>query len=156
MKLVATHTLDVSMLERFMKSVRTLSYQQLTYGFYDQPHYSGLTVATLAAIHQQGWGNVPPRPFMTSAGIAFNKDLAELNIRLFGSMINGGDPTTFLKAVGQAGADKIRFIIDSGSFPNNMVSPQWAAYKGFNQAMYHYGDLKQSATFKISKGKLRG
>lgn len=144
---------NLSQLENFYKAVRQLDYRQLSYGFYDEPHYSGLNVATLAAIHQQGWGGLPERPFMTSAAIAFNKDMQRFQKQLFGQLVSGADPDSVLRKMGQAGANKIKFIIDSGSFPNNTVSDSWAGVKGFSEAMYHYGDLKNSATFKLSKGK---
>lgn len=63
------------------------------------------------------------------------------------------DPTPVLKQIGQAGADKIRYVIEGGLFPNNIVSDAWADVKGFKEAMFHYGDLKSSATYKISTGK---
>lgn len=145
---------DLSQFLNFGKAVRKLDYRQLSYGFYDDPHYSGLNTAALAAIHQEGWNGLPARTFMTSSAVAFQKDLRKFQIDLFGQLAAGAsDPTPALKRIGQAGADKIRFIIDGGLFPNNTVSDQWADVKGFKEAMYHYGDLKSSATFKITTGK---
>lgn len=141
---------DLTQLQNFYKIVKSLDYRQLTYGFYDQPHYSGLNMATLAAIHQEGWGGLPARTFMTSSAIAFNSDYKKMQMKLFGHMAAGGDPTTILKTIGEAGARKIKFIIDTGDFPHNTVSQEWASVKGFSQAMYHYGDLKNAATFKLS------
>ena len=145
---------DLSKLENFYKAVKTLDYRQVSYGFYGTPHYSGLNDATIAAIHQEGWNGLPARNFMTTSHIAFQKELKRYQKDLFTYLALGGrDPTPILRMIGKAGAKKIKFIIDSGSFTNNRVSAAWAAEKGFSEAMFHYGDLKNSATFRISKGK---
>ena len=150
-------TQDLRQLENFFKAVKTLDFRQVTYGFYDDPHYSGLNTATLAAIHQEGWNGLPARTFMTSAAIAFQKDLKKFQIELFSHLAAGGnDGEPILKRIGKAGAEKIKFVIDAGMFPHNTVSDAWADVKGFSDAMYHYSDLKDSATFKVSKGKNLG
>lgn len=59
----------------FFNAVKKLDYRQVSYGFFDDPHYSGLNTATLAAIHQEGWNNLPARTFMTSAGVFSRKNL---------------------------------------------------------------------------------
>lgn len=156
MKPNLSSTQDLSQLENFFKGVQRLEGKTLSYGFYDDPHYSGLNTATLAAIHEQGWNGLPARTFMTSTAVAFRKDLERLQKELFGHLAAGGaSPDPFLKKIGREGADKIRFVINAGLFPNNMVSDAWADVKGFKDAMYHYGDLKESATFRISSGKVR-
>lgn len=149
-----TSTQDLGQLMNFFNAVKKLDYRQVSYGFFDDPHYSGLNTATLAAIHQEGWNNLPARTFMTSAGVLFQKELKKFQIDLFGQLAAGAqDPTPVLKQIGQAGADKIRYVIEGGLFPNNIVSDAWADVKGFKEAMFHYGDLKSSATYKISTGK---
>ncbi len=145
---------DLTQLENFFKSVKVLDYRQVSYGFYDDPHYSKLNTATLAAIHEQGWGGLPARQFMLSSSVLFAKELRKLNIDLFAYLAAGGkNPTAIFNMIGKAGAKKIKYVIDSGNFPNNTVSDAWAGIKGFSEAMYHYGDLKESVTFRISKGK---
>ena len=66
---------DLRQFENFFKAVKVLDYRQVTYGFYDEPHYSGLNMATLAAIHEEGWNGLPARSFMTSTSILFAKEL---------------------------------------------------------------------------------
>lgn len=149
-------TQDLSQLENFFKGVMALEKKTLSYGFYDDPHYSGLNTATLAAIHQEGWNGLPARTFMTSTAVNFQKDLAKLQQELFGHLAAGGaSPDPILRRIGKEGAEKIRFIINAGMFSNNRVSDAWADVKGFSEAGYHYGDLKESATFRISNGKAR-
>lgn len=145
---------DLSRMENFFKAVKVLDYRQVSYGYYDDIHYSGLNTATLAAIHEQGWNGLPARSFMTSSAIAFNKELKRLQKDLFVYLAAGGqDPTPILNMIGKAGVRKIKFVIDTGLFPNNTVSQAWAEVKGFNEAMKHYGDLKQSTSFRVSRGK---
>ncbi|HDR2377027.1 TPA: hypothetical protein QCH88_004273 [Enterobacter asburiae] len=157
MKPKFTSTQDLSQLENFFKATKVLDYRQVSYGYYDDPHYSGLNTATLAAIHQEGWNGLPARTFMTSAAVAFNKELTKLQKDLFAYLAQGGQNVTpILNRIGKAGARKIKFVIDSGLFPNNRVSDAWADVKGFSEALYHYGDLKESTTFRISKGKDSG
>lgn len=145
---------DLSQFEKFFKAVKTLDYRQVTYGFYDEKHYSGLNMATLAAIHEQGWNNLPARSFITSSAIMFSPTLGKYQKDLFTYLAAGGrDPTPILNMIGKAGAKKIQFVIDAGKFPFPTVSDQWAGVKGFKEAMIHYGDLKSSASFRVTKGK---
>lgn len=156
MKPVFKSKQDLSQLENFFKGVMSLEKKTVSYGFYDDPHYSGLNTATLAAIHQEGWNGLPARNFMTSTSVNFRKDLNKLQQELFGHLAAGGtSPDPILRKIGKDGADKIRFIIDAGMFNNNRVSDAWADVKGFSEAGYHYGDLKESATFRISTGRER-
>ncbi|ADP02459.1 conserved hypothetical protein [Salmonella phage PVPSE1] len=145
---------DLSQFENFFRATQQLDSRQVSYGYYDDPHYSGLNTATLAAIHQEGWNGLPARTFMTSAAVAFNKELEKLQKELFGYLASGGrNPTPMLNKIGKAGARKIKFVIDSGLFPHNRVSDAWADVKGFSEAMYHYGDLKESTTFRVSNSR---
>ena len=145
---------DLRQFENFFKAVKVLDYRQVTYGFYDEPHYSGLNMATLAAIHEEGWNGLPARSFMTSTSILFAKDLKRFQKDLFAYFAAGGqDATPIFNMIGKAGAKKIQFVIDSGKFPHPTVSDSWADVKGFKEALIHYGDLKSAASFKVSKGK---
>lgn len=149
-----TSSQDLRQFENFFKAVKVLDYRQVTYGFYDDPHYSDLNMATLAAIHEQGWNGLPARSFMTSTSILFAKELNRFQKDLFTYFAAGGqDPTPIFNMIGKAGANKIRFVIDAGKFPHPTVSDSWADVKGFSQALIHYGDLKGAATFKVTKGK---
>lgn len=157
MKPKFTSKQDLSQLENFFKAVKVLDYRQVSYGYYDDPHYSGLNTATLAAIHQEGWNGLPARTFMTSASVAYTKELNKIQKDLFAYLALGGtNLTPILNRIGKSGVRKIQFVIDTGLFPHNRVSDAWADVKGFNEALIHYGDLKDSTTFRISKGKDTG
>ena len=142
---------DLSALENFYKQVKQLEKQEVNYGYFDERHYSGLNMATLAAIHEQGWNGLPARDFIYSTQINFTKDLQRLTKRLFRDIVNGIGPQNGLEAIGKAGAKKIKYTIDTGTFSNNKVSAKWAETKGFADALIHYGDLRNAATFKVSK-----
>lgn len=142
---------DLSAFENFFNDLNELSTKEVEYGFYDDKHYSGLNMATLAAIHEQGWHNLPERNFIYTTSIEFKADLSKLTKRLMNDIINGKGYTKGLERIGRAGAEKIKFTIDAGTFSNPKVSKPWAEVKGFDDAMKHYGDLKNAATFKVVK-----
>lgn len=157
MSVKLTSKQDLSQFENFFKAVKILDYRQVTYGFYNDKHYSGLNMATLAAIHEQGWNGLPARSFITSSAIMFSKQLNRFQKDLFTYFAAGGkDPTPIFNMLGKAGAKKIQFVIDSGKFPFPTVSDQWAGVKGFKEAMVHYGDLKSAVSFRVTKGKDKG
>lgn len=142
---------DLSALGNFHKQVKQLESREVNYGYFDERHYSGLNMATLAAIHEQGWNGLPARDFIYSTQINFTKDLQRLIKRLFSNIANGISSESGLSSIGKAGAEKIKYTIDTGTFSNNKVSEQWAETKGFSDALIHYGDLRNAATFKVSK-----
>lgn len=146
-----TSTQDLSELERFYNTLNELSHLEAEYGFYDEAHYSGLNMATLAAIHEQGWNDLPERNFIYSTSVQFRADLNRLTKQMMEEIIRGEGYQKGLQRIGNAGAKKIAFTIDAGLFTNNKVSDKWAAVKGFSEAMKHYGDLKAAATFKVVK-----
>ena len=133
---------DTSELDRIFKETMGLEKNTIEYGFFDDPHYSGLNTATLAAIHQEGWNNLPVRNFMTSADILFREeDLPKYTVHVMKAIIDGRGVN--------AAANRIQWVINYGQFSNNQVSAEWAARKGFSEAMYHYNDLVNSVRFKI-------
>lgn len=142
-------TTDVSALERYFKQLSELSGKEVEYGFYGEQHYSGLNMATLAAIHEQGWNNLPERNFMFSTSI-LSKDILAKNIKkMHNSIIAGGSFNSDLKKIGNDFVARLRMTIEAGDFSNPKVSPTWANIKGFDNAMHHYGDLSASATYKV-------
>lgn len=144
-------TQDLSELERFFNTVSELATKEVEYGFYDDAHYSGLNMATLAAIHEQGWNNLPERNFIYSTSVQFRADLNRLTKQMMNEIIQRQGYQKGLQRIGNAGSKKIAFTIDAGLFTNSKVSQEWAKVKGFDDAMKHYGDLKNAATFKVVK-----
>lgn len=142
---------DISELERYFSQLTDLSQKEVESGFYDQKHYSGLNMATLAAIHEQGWNNLPERNFMFTTTFYFKEGLAKHIKRMHNGIIQGKGFNTYLEKIGKDAADSIRFTIDQGTFSNPKVSKDWASHKGFDEAMVHYGDLASAATFKVVK-----
>lgn len=144
---------DLSQLDNFFKQVTALSKKEVDYGYFDERHYSGLNMATLAAIHEQGWNGLPSRDFIYSTQIAFKKELNTYVKGIFRDIISGIGFQNGLDKIGKAGAKKIQYVIDAGLFTNNKVSEKWAMRKGFSEALIHYGDLRNAATYKISNSK---
>lgn len=142
---------DISELERYFSQLTELAEKEVEYGFYDEKHYSGLTMAYLAAIHEQGWNNLPERNFMYSTSLHFRENLTKHIKRMHNGIIQGRGFNSYLQKIGKDAADSIRFTIDQGSFSNPKVSKDWASFKGFDDAMIHYGDLSSAATFQVVK-----
>ncbi|WWT49284.1 hypothetical protein [Escherichia phage vB_EcoM-LTH01] len=144
-----TSTVDFSVMDHYFDQLSELETKEIEVGFFDEAHYSGLNMATLAAIHELGWNNLPERNFMLSTSIHYRGGLIKNLKRLNDDLLKGKSYSPALKKIGKDYADSIRFTIDQGTFSNNRVSTAWASYKGFSDAMIHYGDLSDAAKFKI-------
>lgn len=141
---------DLSGLRRFEKRLKDLCSKEVEAGFYDDPHYSGLTSAQLMTIHEFGYGNLPQRNVMLSSTLSFRYDLPKYIKQVYRNVaFNGVSAEIALKGIGQKFRDNIVFVIDAGLFSNNTVSESWSQVKGFSDAMYHYGDLRDSAKYNI-------
>lgn len=146
-------TQDLSALESFYNQVKELAGFEVQYGYFDEVHYSGLNMATLAATHEQGWNGLPQRDFIYSTQLAFKGDLQKHLTKMYRNMIAGKGYRADLNAIGKAGVKGIKQTIDSGHFSNNRVSESWASVKGFSEALIHYGDLRAATTFKVATVK---
>ena len=144
-------TQDLSELENYFSSLTELATKQVEYGFYDEQHYSGLNMATLAAIHEQGWHNLPERNFIYSTAALYNENLSKHLKNMHKAIVAKRPYSPYLQKIGRDGAASIKYTIQQGTFSNPKVSRKWAAVKGFDDAMIHYGDLSEAATFKVVK-----
>lgn len=152
-----TSTQDLSAFLDFGEKVKIIHGKKIEYGYYDDRHSSGLNLATLAAIHEYGWNNLPMRNFMTSTAILFQPELNRAIKRMFQDIIAGKGVDIALGKIAQEGVKKIEFVIDQGLFSNPTVSPaynRWRQNVGSNNpgnsALFHYGDLKKGAKWKIA------
>lgn len=132
-------TIDKRMMDKLHKELSQM--EGVAVGWDDGKHYSGLNYATLAAIHSEGWGDLPKRSFMESAHAAMLYESLRHTKALINAIAKGGSSEAVRKRIGKRYADILETILISGQFSNNKVSPQWASYKGFNDAMRHYDDL---------------
>ncbi|QYC52521.1 hypothetical protein [Salmonella phage SSBI34] len=142
---------DLSEMERYFGQLTDLADKEVEYGFYDEQHYSGLNMATLAAIHEYGWNKLPERNFIYSTSIHYKQGLQKHIRNMHTAIIQGKSFDSYLNKIGKDGADSIRMTIDQGGFSNPKVSKDWARVKGFDDAMVHYGDLASAATYKVVK-----
>lgn len=142
--------LDLSGLRKFEKRLKDLCSKEVEAGFYDDPHYSGMTTAQLMTIHEFGYGNLPQRNVMLSSMLAFKYDAPKYIKQVYRAVVfRGQSAETALKLVGIKMEQGIKFTIDAGTFSNPKVSQQWANVKGFDSAMEHFSDLKNSTKYKI-------
>lgn len=151
MRFVSTQ--DLSAFEGFFNEVKVLEKKKVSYGYFDEQHYSGLNMATLAAIHEQGWNDLPERNFIYSTQIQYRNELNNLTLKLMHDIINKKGHMTGLKRIGLRGVKEMKDVIDTGKFSNNKVSKNWAAAKGFSEALVHYGDLRAATTYKVTAHK---
>lgn len=149
-------TQDLSALENFNKQVVELTKERVEYGYFDTPHYSGLNMATLAFYHEYGGKYLPERNFMYSTSFLFKDKLHKHLRSMYKAMVAGKNFRQYLKAIGKSGAEQIQYTISQGAFSNNKVSKDWAAIKGFDDALVHYGDLRNAASYKIVKAAKAG
>lgn len=141
---------DLSGLRKLEKRLKDLCSKQVESGFYDDPHYSGMTTAQLMTIHEFGYGNLPQRNVMLSSALSLKYDIPKYIKQVYRNVVFKGQAAEVsLKYIGKKAEESIKFTIDAGTFSNPKVSPAWSEVKGFDDAMIHFGDLRDSARYKI-------
>ena len=141
---------------RLTKARRAIDGLTVSYGFYSDQHYSGMTVADLARILASGvsFADQQPRDFMQVA--ANNRDLQAYTMKILKQItkeaLNGRTQFTGkLNALGLYAQTILYQTIHLGTFNYPRNSPVWAAVKGFDKAMVHTGDLINSISYRIEK-----
>lgn len=141
---------------RLTKARRAIDGLTVSYGFYSDRHYSGLSVADLARILASGvsFADGQPRDFMQVA--ANNSDLRAYTMKILKQItkeaLKGRTQFTGkLNALGLYAQTILYQTIHLGTFNYPRNSPTWAAVKGFNKAMVHTGDLIKSISYRIEK-----
>lgn len=142
--------------KRLTKAKRAIDGLTVSYGFYSDQHYSGMTVADLARILASGvsFADGQPRDFMQVA--ASNKDLQNYTMKILRQItkeaLNGRTQfTNKLSALGLYAQTILYQTIHLGTFNYPKNAPAWAATKGFSKAMVHTGDLIKSISYRIEK-----
>ena len=142
--------------KRLTKARRAIDGLTVSYGFYSDRHYSGLSVADLARILASGvsFADGQPRDFMQVA--ANNSDLRAYTIKILRQItkdaLNGRTQFTGkLNALGQFAQTILYQTIHLGTFNYPHNSPLWAAVKGFDKAMVHTGDLIKSISYRVER-----
>ncbi|HBJ1222276.1 TPA: hypothetical protein LAQ47_004039 [Escherichia coli] len=141
---------------RLTKARRAIDGLTVSYGFYSDKHYSGMTVADLARILASGvsFADGQPRDFMQVA--ASNKDLQNYTMKILRQItkeaLNGRTQFTGkLNALGLYAQTILYQTIHLGTFNYPYNSPVWSQVKGFNKAMIHTGDLIKSISYRVTK-----
>ena len=141
---------------RLTKARRAIDGLTVSYGFYSDSHYSGLSVADLARILASGvsFADGQPRDFMQVA--ANNRDLQAYTMRILKQItkeaLSGRTQfTSKLNALGLYAQTILYQTIHLGTFnfPKNAAS--WSQIKGFSKAMVHTGNLIKSISYRIEK-----
>ena len=142
--------------KRLTKAKRAIDGLTVSYGFYSDQHYSGMTVAGLARILASGvsFADGQPRDFMTCA--ANNRDLQSYTMKILRQItkeaLNGRTQFTGkLNALGLYAQTILYQTIHLGTYNYPRNSTAWANVKGFNKAMVHHGDLIKSISYRIEK-----
>lgn len=141
---------------RLTKARRAIDGLTVSYGFYSDQHYSGMTVADLARILASGvsFADGQPRDFMQVA--ANNRDLQAYTTKILRQItkeaLSGRTQfTNKLSALGLYAQTILYQTIHLGTFNYPRNSPTWAAVKGFNKAMIHTGDLIKSISYRVTR-----
>lgn len=142
--------------KRLTKARRAIDGLTVSYGFYSDRHYSGLSVADLARILASGvsFSDKQPRDFMEVA--ANNTDLRSYTMRILKQItkeaLKGRTQfTSKLNALGLFAQTILYQTIHLGTFNYPHNSPTWAAVKGFDKAMVHTGALIKSIKYRIER-----
>ena len=142
--------------KRLTKARRAIDGLTVSYGFYSDRHYSGLSVADLARILASGvsFADGQPRDFMQVA--ANNRDLQAYTMKILKQItkeaLSGRTQfTNKLSALGLYAQTILYQTIHLGTFNYPRNSPTWAAVKGFNKAMIHTGDLIKSISYRVTR-----
>ena len=142
--------------KRLTKARRAIDGLTVSYGFYSDKHYSGMTVADLARILASGvsFADGQPRDFMQVA--ANNRDLQAYTMKILKQItkeaLSGRTQfTNKLSALGLYAQTILYQTIHLGTFNYPRNSPTWAAVKGFNKAMIHTGDLIKSISYRVTR-----
>lgn len=142
--------------KRLTKARRAIDGLTVSYGFYSDRHYSGLSVADLARILASGvsFADGQPRDFMQVA--ANNRDLQAYTMKILKQItkeaLSGRTQfTNKLSALGLYAQTILYQTIHLGTFNYPHNSPLWAAVKGFNKAMIHTGDLIKSISYRVTR-----
>ena len=145
-----------SLAKRLTKARRAIDGLTVSYGFYSDQHYSGMTVADLARILASGvsFADGQPRDFMQVA--ANNRDLQAYTMKILKQItkeaLSGRTQfTSKLNALGLFAQTILYQTIHLGTFNYPHNSPTWAAVKGFDKAMVHTGDLIKSIKYRIER-----
>ena len=142
--------------KRLTKAKRAIDGLTVSYGFYSDQHYSGMTVADLARILASGvsFADGQPRDFMQVA--ANNKDLQNYTMKILKQItkeaLNGRTQFTGkLNALGLYAQTILYQTIHLGTFNYPHNSKAWSEVKGFNKAMIHTAELINSISYRIEK-----
>ena len=141
---------------RLTKARRAIDGLTVSYGFYSDQHYSGMTVADLARILASGvsFADGQPRDFMQVA--ANNRDLQAYTMKILRQItkeaLSGRTQfTNKLSALGLYAQTILYQTIHLGTFNYPHNSPLWSAVKGFDKAMVHTGDLIKSISYRVTR-----
>lgn len=145
-----------SLAKRLTKAKRAIDGLTVSYGFYSDQHYSGMTVADLARILASGvsFADGQPRDFMACA--ANNRDLQAYTMKILRQItkeaLNGRTQFTGkLNALGLFAQTILYQTIHLGTFNYPHNSKAWSEIKGFDKALVHTGALIKSISYRIEK-----
>lgn len=135
-------------LERAYSKWKRLESKKIEYGFFNDSHYSGLNVATLAFYLDSGTTKILPFNFMLRSALSnargMRKNLARLNRAI---MQGDKDYQKVVKDIAQQATEFLQQHMRHGGY--TVRSEAWAKEKGFSDALYHYGDLIEAASYKV-------
>lgn len=143
--------------EKLKKRLQRFDKRAVDIGFFRNQKYGpendSLYVAEVAYINDQGSMTVPPRPFLTvdfesHVRRNFLKDSKAIFVKLL--LNKNFFYQQELQALGQKYKDSLRTIIFD--YPGSN-SPAWVEQKGFDDPLFHTGQMVESVEYRIKTPK---
>lgn len=117
------------------------------------PEQNNLNIAQVAFMNDQGSRTNPPRPFLTVDFVAEANSSFPRKAKQFFLMLLFNRNFAFTKVMNELGEEYAfalqEIILD---YPGSN-SPKWIASKGFNDPLYHTGQMVESVRHRIKRRK---
>lgn len=139
--------------DRLKKRLIRFDERSFDVGFFKEDRYGSdndnLPVATVAMMNNYGTSQVPSRPFMTVDFVKYaSKTFPKMAREFFSTFITNQNPAflPLLKKMAGEYETELRDIILR--YPGHN-SPRWIETKGFDDPLYHTGELVGSVKSKV-------
>lgn len=152
-------TSDFSSLTRLLKRMESLENHEVEYGYFagDIHQSSGLPMAELAGLLNDGTEHIPARPFVDDAILAYDRwfdTSKEWRIDVTSYLTDaGGNIRTLYAKYGRYGVDAIKMKIDVNDYEDNDAA--WKQMKlemyGKSMPLVETDELYESGKYRVRK-----
>lgn len=138
-------------LKRIIRDLEDLCEYELKVGVQGDSGTSSndANIVDVAVWNEFGTEHIPQRPFLRDT-CEEKDDWGDKKANIWNSVIDGLNPRTAMEILGQQAKGDIQEKIGSGDFTPN--APSTIKKKGSSTPLIDTGQLRQSITFKLTKG----